>query len=128
MLAICHLQLHEGGRAGFPPKQVMLFWVLCSCGGCLCLTSFLSCTVKKCQLETVQKHFNPTRGTLRSFSVLLITDGGIARVFTRPPPMKHHVQTWRYFHRLFHLIRFQQFIPCSLHEWERLYVITIWSL
>lgn len=74
--------------------------------------------VKKCQLEKVQKHFSLTRGTLHC--VLFITDGAIARVFLRTPPMKHHLQTWRYFHRLFHLIRFQQCIPCSLHECTRM--------
>ena len=77
-------------------------------------------TVKKCQLEKVQKHFSLTRGTLHCFSVFFTTDGGIARVFPRPPPMKHHLQTWRYFHRLFHLIRFQQRIPYSMHECTRM--------
>lgn len=87
MLAIGHLQLREGGRAGFPPKQVMFFWVLCSWGGGVILFDFifvLCCyMVKKCQLEKMQKRFSLTRGTLHCFSVLFTTDGDIGRVFPR---------------------------------------------
>lgn len=86
------------------------------------MTSFLSCAVIwlrsvswiKCRNTSVLLEGPCT------VSLLFITDGGIARVFSRPPPMKRHLQTWRYFHRLLHLITFQQCIPCSMHECTRM--------
>lgn len=127
MLETCHLQLHEGGRAGFPPKQVMLFWVLCSWGGTFVWLHFSSCTVKQLKSISWEKWRNTSLflgWTLNCFSVLSMTCGGIVRVFPRPPPIKHHLQTWRCFHKLFHVIRFQQCICSFMHECTR----TGWSV
>lgn len=33
--------------------------------------------------------------------------------------MKHHLQTWRHFHKLFHVVRFQRCIPFSMYECTR---------
>lgn len=46
------------------------------------------------------------------------------RVFPRPLPMKYHLQIWRHFHKLFHVVRFQQCIPFSMYECTR----TGWSV
>lgn len=67
----------------------------------------------------MRKYFSLPRGALHSFSALSITFGGIVRVFPRPLPMKHHLQTWGHYHKLFHVVRFQQCFPFSMNECTR---------
>lgn len=102
-------------------------------GGCLCLTSFLSCAVtwlrsfswKSCR-NTSTLLQGPHTVSL-GFSLLMVA---IARVFPRAPPMKHHLWTWRYFHRPFRLMRFHQSLVPSVNvqECNRLYITSVRSL